>query len=217
MWRKRLLACGVLSSVLYVGAELVAARRYPGYSDRSQVVSELLGSSAPTRPFMVATAGPPYNLLMAPFAAGASATAGGKRAGSVTGSLLAGYATASAAGAFLFFMDQRDVLAAGEGTRRKVMHGPSTLVLSHFLLGAMGSGAKLLGKRFRTYRYGTMVILVAFGGLTGMHISRFGTGEPTPWAGITERINIYATMLWIAALAVGLLRRDLPETCRVAE
>jgi hypothetical protein len=30
--------------------------------------------------------------------------------------------------------------------------------------------------------------------------------EPTPWMGIEERINIYATMLWVAVLAIGLLR-----------
>jgi len=30
--------------------------------------------------------------------------------------------------------------------------------------------------------------------------------EPTPWMGIEERTNIYATMLWAAVLAIGLLR-----------
>jgi hypothetical protein len=30
--------------------------------------------------------------------------------------------------------------------------------------------------------------------------------EATPWMGLTERINIYATMLWVAVLAIGLLR-----------
>jgi hypothetical protein len=30
--------------------------------------------------------------------------------------------------------------------------------------------------------------------------------EPTPLMGIEERVNIYATMLWVAVLAIGLLR-----------
>jgi hypothetical protein len=30
--------------------------------------------------------------------------------------------------------------------------------------------------------------------------------QPTPWMGTEERINIYATMLWVAVLAIGLLR-----------
>ena len=34
-----------------------------------------------------------------------------------------------------------------------------------------------------------------------------GTGVETPWLGITERINIYAYLLWMAVLAVTLLRQ----------
>ena len=30
--------------------------------------------------------------------------------------------------------------------------------------------------------------------------------ESTPWMGIEERVNIYATMLWFAILSIGLLR-----------
>jgi hypothetical protein len=30
--------------------------------------------------------------------------------------------------------------------------------------------------------------------------------EPTPWIGLKERVNFYAAMLWIAALAIALLR-----------
>jgi hypothetical protein len=29
---------------------------------------------------------------------------------------------------------------------------------------------------------------------------------PTPWMGLWERIDIFATMLWIAVLAIALLR-----------
>ena len=79
-------------------------------------------------------------------------------------------------------------------------------MLSLFLVGAMAFAATLLGKRFRYYTYATIVILVVFGLLTSLYIPRFDTGEPTPWVGITERINIYATMLWVAVLAIGLRR-----------
>jgi len=103
-------------------------------------------------------------------------------------------------------MDQRQVLEAGEGSSRNAMHGPATLVLSLFLVGAMAFAATLLGRRFRYDTYATIVILVVFGLLTSLYIPRFDTGEPTPWVGITERINIYATMLWMAVLAIGLLR-----------
>jgi hypothetical protein len=39
MPRKALLACGVLSSVAYVGADLLAAVRFPGYHDFISQVS----------------------------------------------------------------------------------------------------------------------------------------------------------------------------------
>jgi hypothetical protein len=205
MLRKALLACGVVSSVVYVAADVAASLRYPGYSYRSQVISELLAAGSPVRPFMVATAGVPYNLLVGAFAVGVCTSAWNRR-GRATGGLLLGYAASSAAGAFLFFMDRREVLAAGEGTSRNAMHAPITGLLSLFLLAAMAFGATLLGRRFRRYTYATIVLLIVFGVLTSLYIPRFDTGEPTPWVGITERVNIYATMLWIVVLAIGLLR-----------
>jgi hypothetical protein len=51
-----------------------------------------------------------------------------------------------------------------------------------------------------------MLLLSVFGALAGMDIPRIGADLPTPWVGLWERINIYATMLWIGALAVSLLR-----------
>jgi bacteriorhodopsin len=86
------------------------------------------------------------------------------------------------------------------------MHIPATVVMSLFFLLAVGFGATLLGKRFRYYSYGTIVTLVVFGALTSLQAPRITANQPTPWGGIYERINIYATMLWVAVLAVGLLR-----------
>jgi hypothetical protein len=103
-------------------------------------------------------------------------------------------------------MRPREVLAAGEGTLRNVMHIPATAVMGLFIVLAMGFGATLLGERFRYYSYGTIAILLVFGALTSLQAGRISTNEPTPWAGIEQRINIYATMLWVAVVAIGLLR-----------
>jgi hypothetical protein len=70
----------------------------------------------------------------------------------------------------------------------------------------MGFEAALLGKRFRYYSYGTIVTVLVFGALTSLQAGRIATNEPTPRAGVLERINTYATMLWLAVLAIGLLR-----------
>jgi hypothetical protein len=45
-----------------------------------------------------------------------------------------------------------------------------------------------------------------FGVLASLQAGKMQANEPTPWMGIEERINIYATMLWVAVLAIGLLR-----------
>jgi uncharacterized membrane protein len=103
-------------------------------------------------------------------------------------------------------MNTREALAAGERGLHNAMHVPMTAVMSLFMLLAMGFGATLLGKRFRYYSYATIAILVVFGVLTSLQAGKMVANEPTPWMGLTERINIYATMLWVAMLAIGLLR-----------
>lgn len=202
MVRKMLLGCGVLSSVLYVATDVLATRRYASYSYTDQAFSELVAAGAPTRPLMVALVGIPYNLLVAAFAVGVWTSAGSKRAARLTGVLLIGYAAAGMAGALLFPMTPRGT----EGTLRNLMHIPATAVMSFFLVLSMGFGATLLGRRFRYYSYGTIATLLVFGALAGLQGGRLAANEPTPWMGIEERVNIYASMLWLAVLAIALLR-----------
>jgi hypothetical protein len=47
-----------------------------------------------------------------------------------------------------------------------------------------------------------------FGALSAPYGARLAAGEPTPGFGIIERITIYASLLWVAVLAVALLRRS---------
>ena len=52
------------------------------------------------------------------------------------------------------------------------------------------------------------VRMIAFGVLTvvgGLHLA---ANQPTPWLGVYERIMLYAFMLWVAVLAVTLLRES---------
>jgi hypothetical protein len=206
MLRKILLGCGIVSSVLYVVTDVLGTLRYPGYSYADQTFSELTAQGAPTRPLMVALNGIPYGVLVAAFAGGVWASAGPKRAARITRAMLLGYAAFGVAGGLIFPMRPREALAAGEGTLRNTMHIPATAVMSLFIVLAMGFGATLLGKRFRYYSYGTIAILLVFGVLASLQAGQMAANEPTPWMGIEERINIYATMLWVAALAIGLLR-----------
>jgi hypothetical protein len=41
-------------------------------------------------------------------------------------------------------------------------------------------------------------------------------GQPTPWLGLTERLNIYSFMLWAVVLAIVLLRSPAVERPEIA-
>lgn len=206
MVRRILLICGIVSSVLYIAVDILGTLRYPGYRYTEQQFSELTAAGSPVRPLMIALSVIPYTLLVAALAVGVWISARPKRAGRITGAMLLGYAAFGMVGGWFTPMNTREALAAGERGLRNAMHIPMTAVMSLFMLLAMGFGATLLGKRFRYYSYATIAILVVFGVLTSLQAGKMVANEPTPWMGLTERINIYATMLWVAMLAIGLLR-----------
>ena len=206
MVRKILLGCGIVSSVLYVASDILVSWWDPRCSYLDQSFSELLAPGAPTRPIMIVLNGIPYTLLVAAFAVGVWASAGRKRAGRITGAMLLGYAVIGMAGGVFLSAPTRAVLEAGEKTWRNTMHLPATAVMSLCILLAMGFGSTLFGRRFRYYSYATILTLLVFGVLASLQADRVAANQPTPWLGIEERVNIYATMLWVAVLAIGLLR-----------
>jgi len=105
----------------------------------------------------------------------------------------------------------REVLEAGKETWRNTMHIPATAVMIVCILLAMGFGATLLGRRFRYFSYAMILAILVFGVLAGLQADRVAANQPTPWLGIVERGNVYAIMLWVAVLAIGLLRAQKSE------
>jgi hypothetical protein len=206
MLRKVLVGCGIVSSVLYIVGDGLGTLRYPGYSYADQEFSELTAQGSPVRPLMVGLNGILYTVLVTAFGVGIWTSAGSKRAGRITAAMLLGYALTGMVTGVFFPMKTREALAAGEGTLRNAMHPPGTIVMSLFIVLAMAFGSTLLGRRFRYYTHATIVTLVVFGILASLQAGQMVANEPTPWMGIEERINIYATMLWVAVLAIALLR-----------
>jgi hypothetical protein len=96
-------------------------------------------------------------------------------------------------------MDLRGTIAS----QRDGPHIAATVVMSLFIVASIAFGAFVHGWRFRLYSFVTLAVVVGFGALSGM-LARPMPG-PTPWLGFTERVNIYATMLWILLLSLTLL------------
>jgi len=202
MARRALLVCGMVSSLLYIATDVLGAVRWDGYSYTSQSISELMAIGAPSRPLVIPLF-LSYDLLVIAFACGVWGSIGQKRSLRVVAGLLGGYGIVGLAGPFAP-MHQRGV----KGTLTDTVHITITIVLVFFILLAIGFGANTLGKRFRLYSIGTLLVLIGFGALTGLDGPRLAANLPTPWMGVHERINVFGFMLWAAVLAVGLLRAE---------
>jgi hypothetical protein len=197
---KVLLVCGILSSLLYVATDIIAATAlYPGYSFTDQMYSELLAIGAPTRPYMIPLS-IMYNILVILFGIGILVSSGRNRTLRIVGIMLVVYGVFSGAGPFVPMH-----MRGSEATLTDTLHKIDTIVISLLTMLCMGFGAAALGKRFRLYSIGTILILLVFGGLAGLQAPRLGAGLPTPWFGLMERMDIYASMLWVAVLAFALL------------
>jgi hypothetical protein len=203
MVRKILLACGILSSLLYVGSDILAAMLWEGYSYTDQMVSELRAIGAPTRPLLVPVL-TVYTVLEIAFGVGVWGSAGRKRALRVTGGLLIGLAAVDLVAPF-FPMQLRGT----EFALIDAMHIIFSIVTVLLILLIIGVGATAFGKWFRLYSIVTILALIVFGVLAGSAGPRVAAGLPTPWVGIYERINIYGYMLWVVVLAIGLLRAQV--------
>jgi amino acid transporter len=86
------------------------------------------------------------------------------------------------------------------------MHIVLTVVTVLLILLIIGFGATASGKRFRSYSISTILILIVCGVWAFSDGPRIAANLPTPWVGVRERINIYGYMLWMAVLAIALLR-----------
>ena len=201
-----LLASGVLYALAYaVVNDLVAATLYDGYSRMSQAVSELSATGAPTRSFLTAML-PLFTALMIAFGIGVWRSARGRRALRVTGGLLVAHGVSFSLW-LLAPMSSREDMVEGTMPANDLGHIVLTVVTILLILGEIGFGAAALGARFRRYSLATAATVLVFGALTGVEAAKVPAGDPTPWMGLVERISIGAWLLWIAVLAVALLRR----------
>ena len=131
--RDILLVCGILSSVLYVAADIVAATSWHSYSYTSQSISELFAIGSPTRWIFALV---PYTPLVIAFGIGVWWSAGRKRPLRISGILLVAYGVASQV-ASSFPMHLRGATSS----LTDIMHILLTIVLVLLILLFIGFGA----------------------------------------------------------------------------
>lgn len=195
--RDILLVCGMLSSLLYITADITAAMIWPSYSYINQSISEFFAIGSPVKWVFGLI---PYTPLILAFGIGVCWSARRKRALRVAGILLFAYGVASEAGSH-FPMHLRGTTDSLTDT----MHILCTIGLVLFIFLFVGFGATADGKWFRRYSIGTILTLLVFGGLAGAQGPRIAANLPTPWLGVEEHVNVYSAMLWVFMLAAVLL------------
>ena len=206
MLRRVFLSCGILSSLVYAGTDMIGGMRWQNYSWLSQEFSRLSAIGAPSRPIHLVLS-LVYSLLVVAFGLGVWWSAGRKRHLRVIGAALIVYAFGSWMWPQFFPEDLSKPVSALTNT----MHIVLTFVTVLTWILILGFAAAASGKRFRLYSIGTLLAVIVFGSLAGSQGPALAAGRPTPWLGLTERLNIYSFMLWIVVLAVVLLRAPMEE------
>jgi uncharacterized membrane protein YqjE len=201
--RRILLVCGILSSLAYVVADVVAGLSWRAYSFTSQTISELSAIGAPSRRIWLAF-GIPYDLLLIAFGIGVWRSAVGKRGLRVTAALLLAIGLI---GSIWPPMHVRGSVTTLTDTLHVVWAG----MISLFILLAIGFGAGAFGKPFRWYSIATIAVLLVSGTLTSLYGPRIAANQPTRWVGVFERIDLAGYLVWTAVLAVALLRATAHE------
>jgi hypothetical protein len=204
--RDALLACGVAYALLYpVVNDVLAAAIYDGYDRLSQAVSELSATGAPSRPFLV-TVLPLFSLLQVGFGVGIWMSAHGARSIRVAGALMVAHGGMS----FLWLfapMSPREVIAAGGATSADAMHLALAAGTGLFVAAYVTAFAVAYGWAFRLYSLATLAASLVFGMLSAQ-TDRIEAGAPTPSMGWLERAGIGAWLIWMAVVAILLLRRN---------
>lgn len=210
-YRQLFLACGFLAPLVYLAADVFGGLRYEGYSFTSQAVSELMATGSPSETF-VDPLFLAYDALLLAFGLGLLLEAGRtNRPLRIAAAFLILQAVLGFLGPTRFEMHPRGT----EGLAGDMPHIVLTVALVLSLLVAIGFGAFALGKRFRIYSFATLATIIIFGVATAPYGSKLAAGQPTPGFGILERINIYASIVWIAVLGIALLRRPLQRNAGI--
>jgi hypothetical protein len=198
MIRKVLLACGILSSLLYVCTDILGGMLWEGYSYTSQPISALAAIGSPVRS-LVTPLFAIYPVFLIAFGLGIMRIDNRKRL-RITGALLIGIGFVGLLWP-TFPMHLGEPVDSPANTKHSIFAGVQVILI----LLAMGFGATADGLWFRLYTIVTILTALTVG-IVAFWLATLE--QPTMWFGLIERIDVYGYLLWVAMLAIVLLRRE---------
>lgn len=203
--RQGFLACGIAYPATYIAAnDAVAARIYSGYSRTDQAISELTATEAPSKRFLAGML-PIFTLQVIAFGLGVRQAAADNRPLRVTGNLVVAQGLVFPLWQF-FPMTSREAMVEGSTAPNDAGHLVLTAISMLLIFGEMGFSAVALDRRFRRFSIAMGAVALASGALTGAASSQITKGGTTRGMGIVERAAYGSWLLWMAVLAVVLLR-----------
>lgn len=202
---RALLLGGVLSSVLYVGIDVVGALTYPNYNYLAQAISEMSAIGAPTGD-LLAPLYRAWSLLFIAFATGVWIAGRARQPLRLSAGFMLAVAIVGS-GFALFPMSQRSAEPSFSDTVHLVVAGLTMLLLS----GAILVGARSLERGFQRYSIATVAVMLVFFVLTMRDAPNVAADLPTPYMGLNERVSMAAWLLWIAIFSVRLFHSARAE------
>jgi hypothetical protein len=204
MFRKILVACGVVAPVLYVVTAVVGAALRPNdYSHIVNAISELISNGAPNKAILDVVFNI-YNALLLVYAIGAySAMKNLPRVARVSVGILVCIQVLSFSWGF-FPMDPLGTAATFAGTMHNILGGIvafATIIMP--LL--MGLGVRRLKSfnRYAVYAFISSAIIFT-SGLTGVVLA----GQGVQLFGLFERITIGTYEVWVFVTALKILKME---------
>jgi len=193
--------CGFASVVLYISATIIGAHAWPAYDSFSQSVSELIAVDAPSASrviplFLV------YSLLVFAFGTGIFLLAKEDYTLKYVAVLVIAKEILGVVATLFAPMHLRGVETNASDTWHIVLTAIGVLLC---MVPAIILSAKAFGGWFRVFSGSIILIFLVFGTLAGMDGAKIAQNQPTPYAGVWERINIYSYFAWEIVLIIKLL------------
>ena len=215
---KVLLICGILTGLVYVVTDILAASLYPGYNFANQAVSELFAIGAPTSSLVI----PLFTLssmLLAVFGFGiwVSSTKAFVDGGSHNRAMriMALMAVANAINTLVLWNFFPMHMRGAQATFTDTMH--YILAINPFVLLTVVLAVVAFRNWFRFYSIAAILMQLVPAILAFSNAPLLFAHQPTPWLGIEERFSQYANQVWLGVLAIVLLLRKERNQVKLAE